>query len=109
MESVLTNEFSRPTRIYGRYGTLETTESNKDFDVLGSKNYMDNFMELNDGYQQVSLHSENARGRPSDMEKNLFAAIRTGEKPFCNVDLGASTMVVIKLGVESYRRNKTML
>ena len=109
LESVLTNEFSRPTRIYGRYGTLETTESNSDFDVLGSNNYMDNFMEMNDGYHQVSLHSENAGGRPGDMEKNLFAAIRTGEKLFCNVDLGASTMVAIKLGVESYRRSKTML
>lgn len=109
MESVLTNEFQRPTRIYGRYGTLETTESDKNFDVIGCRNYMDNFMEMNDGYQQVSINSENAGGRPSDMEKNLFAAIRTGEKLFCNVDLGASTMVAIKLGVESYRRSKTML
>jgi hypothetical protein len=27
----------------------------------------------------------------------------------CNVDLGASTMVAIKLAVESYRQKKTML
>jgi hypothetical protein len=27
----------------------------------------------------------------------------------CNVELGASTMVAIKMGVESFRQRKTML
>lgn len=109
LESVLTNEFARPTRIYGRYGTIETTELDEDFKMIGCGNYMDRFMEKNEGYEKLTIHSEKVGGSPKDMEKNLFAAIRTGEKLFCNVDLGASTMVAIKMGVESYRRSKTLL
>ena len=109
LESVLTNEFEHPARIYGRNGTLEIFESNEDLDMFGCSNYMDRFMEKNGGYEKLTVHSEFVGGAPKDMEKNLFAAIRTGEKLFCNVDLGASTMVAIKMGVESYRRSKTLL
>jgi hypothetical protein len=43
------------------------------------------------------------------MEGNLIDAIRKDTKLFCNVDLGVATMVAIKMGVEAYRQNKTML
>ena len=40
---------------------------------------------------------------------NFLDAIRNGDEQACNVDLGASTMVAIKMGVESLRQNKVML
>ena len=43
------------------------------------------------------------------MEGNLIDVIRKGGKLYCNVDLGVATMVAIKMGVEAYRQNKTML
>ena len=35
-------------------------------------------------------------------------AVRKQGPLSCNIDLGCSTMVAIKMGVESYRRNKVM-
>jgi hypothetical protein len=40
---------------------------------------------------------------------NFIDSVRGLDKPNCNADLGCSTMTAIKMGVESYRRNKTML
>ena len=39
---------------------------------------------------------------------NWLDAIRDGAALDCNVDLGASTMVAIKMGVEAYRQNRVM-
>jgi hypothetical protein len=40
---------------------------------------------------------------------NFLDAVR-GKAPLaCNIDLGCSTMVAIKMGVEAYRRNKVMM
>ena len=36
-------------------------------------------------------------------------AVRKEGPLTCNIDLGCSTMVAIKMGVESYRRNKIMM
>ena len=44
-----------------------------------------------------------------DHRGNFLDAIRNGDELACNVDLGASTMVAIKMGVESLRQNKVML
>ena len=106
---MLTNEFERPARIYGRDGTLEIFESNDDLAMFGCQVYMDEFIKKNNGYEKLTVHSDYVGGAPKDMEKNLFAAILTNEKLFCNVNLGASTMVAIKMSVESYRRSKTLL
>ena len=40
---------------------------------------------------------------------NFLDAVRGDAEPHCNVDLGCSTMVAIKMGVEAYRQNKTLL
>jgi hypothetical protein len=40
---------------------------------------------------------------------SFIDAIRGKGKLSCNVDLGASVMVAIKMGVEAYRQNKVML
>ena len=40
---------------------------------------------------------------------NFRDAVRGDAQPHCNVDLGCSTMVAIKMGVEAYRQDKTLL
>jgi predicted dehydrogenase len=40
---------------------------------------------------------------------NFFDAIRESAPLACNVELGCSTMVAIKMGVEAYRQDKVML
>ena len=40
---------------------------------------------------------------------NFLDAVRGDAVPHCNVELGCSTMVAIKMGVEAYRRSKTLL
>ena len=44
-----------------------------------------------------------------DMHENFFSVIREGGQLNCGVELGTSTMVAIKMAVESYKQNKTML
>jgi hypothetical protein len=43
------------------------------------------------------------------LEGNWIDAMRGKGAVYCNVDLGCSTMVAIKMAVESYRQRKTML
>ena len=102
LESVLTNNTQIPIRIHGQYGTIEFTgrpvmTSNGDF--------KQEFRDKNDGYDEVTVHVEDGR----DLEGNFIDAIREGARLFCNVDLGCTTMVAIKMAVESYRRERTLL
>ena len=102
LESVLTNNTSIPTRIYGQYGTIEFTG---DPVMTGNGDFVKEFREKNNGYDKVTVHAENGR----DLEGNFIDAIRKDEKLFCNVDLGCTTMVAIKMAVESFRQGKTLL
>jgi hypothetical protein len=43
------------------------------------------------------------------MVGNFLDVIRGEGTPHCNVELGAATMVAIKLGIEAFRQRKTML
>ncbi|MDP2982698.1 MAG: Gfo/Idh/MocA family oxidoreductase [Candidatus Latescibacter sp.] len=106
LESVLTNEYSHPTRIYGRYGTMEFTEDTNFIDMACTRTYRDKFLELNSNSDKVRVPPEGGR---RDMEGNFIDVIRQGGKLHCNVDLGCATMVAIKMGVESYRQSKTLL
>jgi len=106
LESVLTNEHYRPVRIYGRYGTMEFIETASDVTMTGLNTFMDKFREMNNDYQKVTVPPTGGR---RDMQGNFIDVIRKGGKLNCNVNLGASTMVAIKMGVESYRQNKTLL
>ncbi len=102
LESVLTNNTQLPTRIYGQHGTIELDGKPQ---LTANGDFVKEFRELNNGYDQVIIPSQNQR----DMEGNFIDAIRKDEKLFCNVDLGCTTMVAIKMGVEAYRQSKTML
>jgi hypothetical protein len=46
--------------------------------------------------------------RPDHMG-HFLGAIRGECQVSCNIDLGCSTMVAIKMGVESYRNDKALL
>jgi predicted dehydrogenase len=99
--STLTNDAQLPDRVYGKHGTMDlggtpTLRFNGDFKK--------EFQAKNDGKDEVSLA---LRPRP-DMVGNFIDVIRDGGTLHCGADLGAATMVAIKLAVESYRQRKTM-
>jgi len=108
LTSILTNNTQRPTRIYAQYATLDLSHHGN-AELTGNGDFVREFRENFGGYDEVSLHSENVHGNHEMMEKNFIDVIRNGGKLFCNAELGAATMVAIKMGVESYRRNKTLL
>jgi len=102
LESVLTNDTQVETRIYGQFGTIEFTGN---VEMAGNGDYASDFREKNDGFDQVTVHCENGR----DLEGNFIDVIRKGGRLHCNVDLGCTTMVAIKMAVESYRQSKTFI
>ena len=102
LTSVLTNDSVVPTRIYGQYGTIEV---DRELSLTGNGDFVKEFREKNGGYSQVTLPLDD---RP-DLQGNFFNVIRDGGTPFCNADLGTATMVAIKMAVESYRQNKTLM
>jgi predicted dehydrogenase len=105
LASWLTNDTQVPTRIYGEYGTIDFPEDKPEATYTGNGDFTQEFRDQHNGYDEIILPSQNQR----DMEGNLIDAIRKDTKLFCNVDLGVATMVAIKMGVEAYRQNKTML
>ncbi len=102
LESVLTNNTQISTKIYGKYGTIDF---NGNPVLTGQDEYISEFREKNDNYDYVVVHAENGR----DLEGNFIDVIRQGGRLHCNVDLGCTTMVAIKMAVESYRQSKTFL
>ncbi len=106
LESTVTNEFSTPPRLHGRYGTMEIAEDTSHIVMDSTGAYRDKFREANNGYEHLIVPPT---GTHRDMEGNFIDVIRQGGKLNCNVDLGASTMVAIKMGVEAYRQSKTLL
>lgn len=102
LTSVLTNDTPVPTRIYGQYGTIELDQ---ELTLVGNGDFVKEFKERNGGYTRVSLPLEE---RP-DLRGNFFDCIRHGGTPYCNVDLGTTTMVAIKLAVDSYRESRSMV
>ena len=100
--STLTNDAGLPDRIYGKYGTMELggepyLKSNGDF--------APEFKAKNEGKDEVRIPIKPRR----DLEGNFIDVLRGQSALHCNVDLGAATMVAIKMAVESYRQRKTMV
>ena len=100
--STLTNDAGLPDRIYGKYGTME----------LGGEPYLkvngpygEEFKAKNDGQEECRIPVQQRR----DLEGNFIDVLRGKDKLACNADLGAATMVAIKLAVESFRKRKTMI
>ena len=99
--STLTNDSQIGDRIYGKHGTLDveagTLKPNGDF--------TEEFKQANSGQTEAKLEGTPRR----DMVGNFVDVIRGGGPLHCNVDLGCATMITIKLAVESYKQNKTMV
>ena len=129
--SVMTNDVGLDTVIRGQHGTIEFKTDTQE--GTGGKLAVSEQGEWAPEFRSVNADllaagttrneagadvSEPAHGAARfeiatqprrDHVGNFFDAIRGIAKPDCNVDLGCSTMVAIKMGVEAYRRNKVML
>ena len=106
LSSILTNNTQLPRRVYGQYGTIEFEGHAK---LTANGDYKQEFRNKNNGYDEITLHSDRPSERHANMEKNLIDAIREDKKLYCNAELGAATMVAIKMGVEAYRQGKTLM
>ncbi len=100
--STLTNDAGFPDRVYGKLGTME----------LGGEPYLkfngpyaEEFKAKNDGKEELRIPVVARR----DLEGNFIDVLRGNGTLHCNAELGAATMVTIKMAVESYRQNKTFL
>lgn len=100
--STLANDAGLADRIYGKLGTME----------LGGEPWLkvngpfaEEFKAKNDGKTDLRLPIQQRR----DLEGNFIDVMRGKDQLACNVDLGCSTMVAIKMAVESYRQQRTML
>jgi predicted dehydrogenase len=100
--STLTNDAGIPDRIYGKYGTMELGGAPE---LRFNGDFKEEFKGKNDGKTEAKLLVKPRL----DQKGNFFAVIRGNGKLHCNAELGAATMVAIKLAVESYRQRKTML
>lgn len=131
LTSVMTNDDTPPTVIRGQYGTMNfAAGASKEapggrLDLREQSAWWQKFREANaDQVKTEMVKNEKGEERPEpapgrgslslsgqerrDHMGNFFDAIR-GKAPLaCNIDLGCSTMVAIKMGVEAYRRNKVM-
>jgi predicted dehydrogenase len=99
--STLTNDSQLPDRIYGKHGTIDLGRAPV---LRANGEFADEFKARNGGQAEAKLTTS---PRP-DMVGNFLQVMRGQGALHCNVDLGAATMVAIKLGVESYRQRKTM-
>jgi predicted dehydrogenase len=100
--STLTNDAGLPDRIYGKYGTMELG-GEPHLKVNGP--YAEEFKAKNEGKEECRIPVQQRR----DLEGNFIDVLRGKDKLACNADLGAATMVAIKLAVESFRQRKTMI
>src|SRR6185295_10984808 len=100
--STLTNDAGIPDRVYGKHGTMELGGEPS---LRFNGDFKEEFKARNGGKEEAQLPVKPRR----DLEGNFIDVLRGNGVLHCNVDLGASTMVAIKLAVESYRQNKTML
>jgi predicted dehydrogenase len=100
--STLTNDSQIPDRIYGKHGTMDL---DGDPVLRANGDFAEEFKAKNDGQTEAKLATKPRR----DMEGNFIDVVRGKDKLHCNAELGAATMVTIKLGVESYRQQKMML
>lgn len=105
-----------PTLICGRHGSIEFVntrtprgrphEPTSDLRLRGEAEFKEEFQEKNGGAEgSADLKVEPRR----DIMARYFDAIRGLDTVACNAELGAATMVGIKMGVDAYRFNKPMI
>ena len=101
--STLTNDSQVPERIYGKHGTMDLEG---DVKMNPNGEFAPEFNQSNGGKGTATIPSKPKR----DIVGNFIDVVRGKEKTlYCNVELGAATMVAIKMAVESYRQSKPMV
>lgn len=100
--STLTNDAGLPDRIYGKHGTMEL--GGEPFLKMNGS-FAEEFKARNNGQEEIRIPISPKR----DLEGNFIDVLRGNGVLHCNVELGTTTMVTIKMAVESYRQNKTFL
>ncbi|MCH8823155.1 MAG: Gfo/Idh/MocA family oxidoreductase [Planctomycetes bacterium] len=123
--SVMTNDVGIPYIIRGRHGTMEF-EGHEKVKIKEQRAWWKKFREANTDYVEHKMVT-NDKGKQGPEPKpgtasfeiktesrrdhmgNFLDAIRGEAELHCNVDLGCSTMVAIKMAVESYRQDRVML
>jgi predicted dehydrogenase len=100
--STLTNDTQIPDRIYGKHGTMDL---DGDPVLRSNGDFAEEFKARNEGQAEARIATQPLR----DMEGNFIDVVRGKGRLHCDAELGAATMVAIKLGVESYRQQKTLL
>jgi predicted dehydrogenase len=104
-----TNGTKVPTRIYGKYGTIDMNRISL-FEIGGEPmvtadgDFAPEFRERNGNYTGVRLPNNPRR----DMLDNFLDAIRGKAELYCNAELGASTMVAIAMGVDALKQHKLL-
>lgn len=107
---------SVPTMICGRHGAIELTgtrtpkdrphEPTSNLRLRAEPEFLAEFKEKNgDAGAEVEVRVESRR----DIMARFFDAIRGLGTVSCNAELGAATMVGIRMGVDAYRLNKPMI
>lgn len=107
--SVLTNNTQVPTKIYGKYGTLDLGHEASAAIVTGNGDFVPEFKAQNQDKEEFTVNVPRLENPYIALEDNLMDVMRNGGSLFCDEDLGTATMVAIKMGVESYRQSKTLI
>lgn len=121
LASVMTNDVGVPDIIRGQHGTMEFGGG---ITIKEQGTWWPEFRKANPEVAHTMVKNERGEERPQPPEGqanvklpgipmrdhmgNFIDAVRDKDRLHCNVELGASTMVAIKLAVESYRQDKIM-
>ena len=89
--STLTNDTQLPDRVYGKHGTMDLAGEPL---LKFNGDFKEEFKAKNGGKEEVRLPVKPRR----DMVGNFLDVVRGNGTLHCNVELGAATMVAIKLG-----------
>jgi predicted dehydrogenase len=123
LSSVMTNDVGLEDMIRGQRGTLTFDDG---VIIREQAEWWPEFRKVNGGlFEQKMVTGDDGSEKPEpapgqaqfklftaprrDHKGNFLDAIRDGAPLDCGVDLGCSTMVAIKMAVESYRRDKVLL
>ncbi len=101
LASVMTNDEGLDTVIRGQHGTMFVDDGPK---LVGQGTWEAEFKAKNGGEMETILETQPRRYHMG----NFFDAIRNGDELACNVDLGCSTMVGIKMAVDALRYDKVL-
>ncbi len=119
--SVMLNDETPPLVIRGQHGSMEFADG---LILREQRPWFPEFRAANKEFLPEWGMAQDARGRfvpdppggemsytvarepRRDTNGNFLDAIRGEAQPNCNAELGCSTMVAIKMGVEAYRQNK---